>query len=64
MGEDRKLETLIADTRISFPNEPSIGPDGWLYFPSSQAHRLAAFNAGVSRVQLPFEVFKLQLPLG
>ena len=62
MGEDRKLETLIADPRISFPNEPSVGPDDWLYFPSSQAHRLPFFNAGVSRVQLPFEIFKLQLP--
>jgi len=62
MGKDRKIETLIADPRISFPNEPSIGPDGWLYFPSSQAHRLPAFNAGVSRVQLPFEVFKLKIP--
>jgi hypothetical protein len=62
MGRDRKIETLIADPRISFPNEPSIGPDGWLYFPSSQANRLPAFNAGVSRVQLPFEVFKVKLP--
>jgi hypothetical protein len=62
MGGDRKIETLIADPRISFPNEASVGPDGWLYFPSSQAHRLPAFNAGVSRVELPFEVFKLRLP--
>jgi hypothetical protein len=62
MGEDRKIGTLIADPRISFPNEPSIGPDGWLYFPASQAHRLPAFNKGVSRVQLPFEVFKVELP--
>ncbi len=61
MGTDRKIETLVADPRISFPNEASVGPDGWLYFPSSQAHRLAAFNAGVSRVQLPFEVFKLKV---
>jgi len=62
MGEDRKIETLIADPRISFPNEPSIGPDRFLYFPSSQANRLPAFNNGVSRVQLPFEVFKVRLP--
>jgi hypothetical protein len=61
MGKDRKIETLIADPRISFPNEPSVGPDGWLYFPSSQAHRLPFFNAGVSRVQLPFEVFKIRI---
>jgi hypothetical protein len=61
MGGDRKLRTVIADARISFPNEPSIGPDGWLYFPASQAHRLPAFNAGVSRVRLPYEVFKLDV---
>ncbi|HKW36350.1 MAG TPA: L-dopachrome tautomerase-related protein [Burkholderiales bacterium] len=62
MDKERGIETLIADPRISFPNEPSIGPDGWLYFPASQANRLPAFNAGVSRVVLPFEVFKIELP--
>jgi hypothetical protein len=62
MGADRRIETLIADPRISFPNEASIGPDGFLYFPASQANRLPAFNGGVSRVRLPFEVFKVRLP--
>jgi len=61
MGTDMKIETLIADPRISFPNEPAVGPDGWLYFPASQVHRLPMFNAGVSRVQLPFEVLKLKI---
>ena len=61
MGKDRKIETLVVDRRISFPNEPSIGPDDSLYFPSSQANRLPAFNGGVSRVILPFEVFKIEL---
>jgi len=61
MDPKRRIETLIADPRISFPNEASIGPDGWLYFPSSQVHRLPAFNAGVSRIQPPFEVFKLDI---
>ena len=62
MGKDGKIETLVADPRISFPNEPAIGPDGCLYIPASQANRLPAFNSGVSRVQLPFEVFKIRLP--
>ena len=61
MDRERRIETLIADPRISFPNEGAVGPDNWLYFPSSQAHRLPAFNAGVSRVRLPFEVLKLRL---
>lgn len=56
------LSVVHSDERISFPNEPSVGPDGGLYFPSSQVHRLPLFHTdGVSRVQLPFRVFKLEV---
>ncbi len=62
MGENRKLETLISDPRISFPNEPDIGPDGCLYFPASQIHRLAGFQAdGKSAVKPPWEVLKVRI---
>ena len=40
------------DERISGPNEGSIGPDGYYYFPNSQA----------PRVNRPYEVFKVKLP--
>lgn len=52
MGPDRKLQTLIRDERISGPNEGSIGPNGFYYFPNSQA----------PRVHRPYEVFKIKLP--
>jgi Major royal jelly protein len=62
MGEDRKLGTLISDPRISFPNEPDIGPDGYLYFPASQIHRLPGFQAdGKSAVTAPWEVLKIKI---
>jgi sugar lactone lactonase YvrE len=62
MDDNRKLHTLIADPRISFPNEPDIGPDDCLYFPGSQIHRLPGFHAdGKSRVVPPWEVLKVQL---
>ncbi|HEY3916462.1 MAG TPA: L-dopachrome tautomerase-related protein [Stellaceae bacterium] len=62
MREDRKLRTLVADPRISFPNEPDIGPDDCLYFPASQIHRLPGFHAdGQSRVAAPWEVLKVKL---
>ncbi len=48
---DGKLRTLIRDDRISGPNEGSIGPDGYYYFPNSQA----------PRVNRPYEVFKVKL---
>ena len=62
MDSEHKLQTLVSDPRISFPNEPAAGPDGYLYFPSSQIHRLPLFGGGASRVIPPFEVFKLRLP--
>ncbi len=62
MGEDRKLRTLVTDPRISFPNEPDVGPDGYLYFPASQIHRLPGFHAdGQSRVKKPWEVLKVKI---
>jgi hypothetical protein len=63
MRPDTTLETLITDPRISFPNEGSIGKDGYLYFPSSQVHRIALFHAdGVSRVKTPWDIYKVKLP--
>jgi len=51
LGPDRVLQTLIRDDRISGPNEGSIGPDGFYYFPNSQAQR----------VNRPYEVFKIRV---
>ncbi len=39
LGPDGHLQTLIRDERISGPNEGSIGPDGFYYFPNSQDTR-------------------------
>jgi hypothetical protein len=50
LARDGKLRTLIRDDRISGPNEGSLGPDGYYYFPNSQA----------PRVKRPYEVFKVR----
>ncbi len=56
------VRPVISHSRISFPNEGSVGPDGWLYFPASQVHRLPMFHADrKSRVQLPWEILKIDL---
>jgi hypothetical protein len=47
---------------VSFPNEGTVGPDGYLYFPASQIQRIPANQPdGVSRVKLPFEVLKIDV---
>jgi hypothetical protein len=57
-----RLSTVISDPRIAFPNEGCVGPDGFLYFPASQGNRIAMHQPdGQSRVQLPWEIFKIDL---
>ena len=51
LGRDGRLQTVIRDERISGPNEGSLGPDGFYYFPNSQA----------PRVNRPYEVFKIKV---
>ena len=52
-------------TSLAAPSVMEAMPGGgfkpWLYFPSSQAHRLPFFNSGVSRIRPPFEVFRLKI---
>jgi hypothetical protein len=55
------LETVMQDPRLDTPNEPSFGPDGYLYVPASQATRLAPFNDGVARWRPPFVVYKIKV---
>jgi Major royal jelly protein len=63
IGPDRVRRIVAQHPRLSFPNEGSVGPDGWLYVPASQIHRLAAFQAdGVARVTKPWEILKIALP--
>jgi len=55
-------EIIIADSRISFPNEGQVGPDRFLYFPASQAHRITMHQPDhISRVRPPWEVLKIDL---
>lgn len=62
MEDDRALKIFATDPRISFPNEPDIGPDDCLYFPASQIHRLPGFQAdGKSQVKPPWEVLKVKI---
>ncbi len=58
----RELDTLVEDPRISFPNEGTVGPDGFLYFPASQIHRIPSNQPdGISKLQPPFEVLKIDV---
>jgi sugar lactone lactonase YvrE len=54
-----QLQQLVQDDRLTWPDGGSIGPDGNLYFPVAQVHRLPRFSEGVDRTQKPFQLFRV-----
>jgi sugar lactone lactonase YvrE len=57
---DRKFRNLITDPRISWVESFSYGPDGYLYFVSSQIHLSAPLNEGKNQASPPFHVFRIK----
>lgn len=56
----RRYQILIADKRLSWTDAFSFGPDGLLYAVVNQLHRTPALNAGESRSQPPYFIFRFK----
>ena len=54
-----KVETVIEDKRLSWPDTLSWGPGGTLYVTCSQIQNMARFNQGRSVRVDPYKVFKI-----
>ena len=59
---DGRLETLVRDGRLVWPDTYAIGPDGYLYVTASQMNRLPKYNNGEDKVDYPFRLYKIKLP--
>ena len=57
-----RLETLVHDPRLSWPDTFALGYDGYLYLTATQINRAPKYNRGVSRVDYPFRLYRLKLP--
>jgi len=57
-----RLETLVRDGRLSWPDTFAVGPDGYLYVTCSQINRLPKWNGDEDKVQYPFRLYKVKLP--
>ena len=60
--EDGKVLTLVRDSRLLWPDSFGIGSDGYLYFSCSQLQRQPVWNDGKSKVEFPYQVFRVKLP--
>ena len=55
-----KLETVVADPRLQWPDTMSWGPDGFLYVTTSQIHRMPKYHDGESKRTEPYHIFRLK----
>ncbi len=59
LGRDGRLETLVQDNRLLWPDALSFGEPGWLYIAVNQLHRAPALNGGVEGAELPFRIMRV-----
>ena len=59
LSPDGKLETLVADDRLLWPDALHFGEPGWLYIAVNQLHRAPPLNGGVDGAELPFRIMRV-----
>ncbi len=57
---DRKLETLLTDSRLQWPDTFSEGPDGSIYITASHINDSPTYNKGKSVRKMPYQAFKFK----
>ncbi len=57
-----KIETLVQDDRLQWPDTYSFAQDGNLYVTNSAIHKTPNWNKGVGQPRPPFRIFKMALP--
>ena len=57
-----KIETLVQDDRLQWPDTYSLTADGTLYVANSSIHKTPNWNKGVGQSRPPFRIFKMTLP--
>ncbi len=59
---DGKLETLVKDDRLQWPDSLSFGEPGWLYIAVNQLNRAPALNGGVDEGVPPYRIMRVYTP--
>lgn len=56
---DGRLETLVEDERLSWPDSLAFGEPGWLYIAVNQLQRAPPLNGGVDAGQPPYRIMRV-----
>ncbi len=57
---NRKIETMVTDHRLQWPDTFSEGPDGSIYITASHINESPSYNKGKSTRTMPYGVFKFK----
>ena len=57
---DRKLQTMVTDERLEWPDTFGEGPDGSIYITASHINQSPTYNSGKSTRTTPYSVFKFK----
>ncbi|MGA8025689.1 MAG: L-dopachrome tautomerase-related protein [Bryobacteraceae bacterium] len=60
LASDRKVQTIVTDNRLQWPDTFSEGPDGTMYITASHINESPTYNRGKSVRTLPYAAFKFK----
>jgi len=61
ISPDLKVETILQDKRLSWPDSYAISDDGVLYITCTQIQKLPKFNGGKDARTTPYSVYRLKI---
>jgi len=59
---DQKMEDVVADERLIWPDSYSISDDGYLYISCSQINKQPDYNEGENKRTTPYAIYRMKLP--
>jgi sugar lactone lactonase YvrE len=60
LNPQRKIDVLVRDNRLQWPDTFSEGPDGSIYISASHINESPTYNQGKSTRKMPYGVFKFR----
>jgi sugar lactone lactonase YvrE len=60
LAPDRKIQTVLTDPRLQWPDTFSEGPDGSIYITASHINDSPTYNKGKSTRTMPYAAFKFK----
>ena len=60
MTPDKKLQTVVKDNRLQWPDTFTEGPDGSIYITASHIHESPTYNKGFDARKQPYGVFRIK----